>query len=77
MVGTRTRFTSERAPCGKTVDGENFRDEDTQGLFIYEQYYSCGCRRTRQEYHDGSYHIVAVRHDGKVLMDEAGPVHGA
>lgn len=77
MVGTRMRFTSQQAPCGKTVDGDNYRDEDAQGLYIDDQYYSCGCRRTRQEYHDGSYHAAAVRHDGKVLMDEFGPEHGA
>lgn len=77
MVGTSIRFTSEKAPCGKTVDGEHYRDEDAQGLLIHEQFFACGCRRTRQEYHDGSFHTTAVRHDGRVLADDFGPEHGA
>ena len=44
MVGTRIRFTSELAPCGKTVDGEHYRDEDDEGLVISDQYFACGCR---------------------------------
>jgi hypothetical protein len=72
MSGTRTKFGAELAPCGKTVDGENFRDNDEQGLVIYDQYYSCGCRLIRHEYHDGSVTTRAIRHGSrhKVLMDE-------
>jgi hypothetical protein len=72
MGGTRTKFAAELAPCGRTVGGEHYRDDDEQGLVIYDQYYSCGCRRIRHEYHDGSVTTRAIRHGskGKVLMDE-------
>jgi hypothetical protein len=70
MVGTRIRFTSEQAPCGKTVDGERYRDDDDEGLVISDHYYACGCRTTRHEFHDGSIQVKAIRHDGKVVVDE-------
>jgi hypothetical protein len=76
MVGRRTQFTSELAPCGRTVDGEHYRDEDEHGLIIYDQHYACGCRRIRHEYHDGSIDTKAIRHDGKAVRD-FGPDHGA
>ncbi|WP_248965840.1 hypothetical protein [Sphaerisporangium perillae] len=77
MVGTRTRFTGEKAPCGKTVDGEHYLDDDEQGLVIRDEYFSCGCRRIRHEYHDGSIQVTAVRHDGKIVRDEVGADHGS
>jgi hypothetical protein len=77
MVGTRTRFIGEKAPCGKTVDGEHYLDEDEEGLVIRDEYFSCGCRRSRHEYHDGSIEVTAVRHDGKVARDELGADHGS
>jgi hypothetical protein len=70
MVGTRTRFSGEQAPCGKTVDGDHYRDNDDDGLLIRDEFFTCGCRITRHEYHDGSVHIRAIRHDGKVVADE-------
>jgi hypothetical protein len=66
MVGMRTRFTAEPAPCGRTIDGEHYRDDNGEGLVIYDQYFSCGCRRTMHEYHDGSVTTSEVKHRGKV-----------
>ena len=78
MVGTRTNFTGELAPCGRTVDGEHYREEDEQGLIIYVQHFECGCRASRHEYHDGSIHTQVMRHDKKRLIsDDFGPEHGA
>src|SRR6266540_3909329 len=37
MVGTRTNFTSEQAPCGRTVAGEHYRDTDDAGLLIIDE----------------------------------------
>ena len=54
MVGYRATFAAELAPCGATVGGECYRDDDGEGLVVYDQYYTCGCRRTRHEYHDGT-----------------------
>jgi hypothetical protein len=74
MTATSTRFTSQRAPCGRLVDGEHGEYRDDQGLITDEYRYACGCRNTRQEYHDGSVEHLVVRHDGKVLVDEE--IHG-
>jgi hypothetical protein len=70
MVGTRIRFSSEQAPCGRTVDGECYRDNDEDGLVIVDQYYSCGCRAILHEFHDGSTRMRATRHDGRIVADE-------
>jgi len=32
--------------------------------------YSCGCQSHREEFHDGSVHLMTVNHHGKVLVDE-------
>jgi hypothetical protein len=76
MVGTRTRFTHEQAPCGKTVDGDHYRDDDEEGLVIRDEYYDCGCRRIRHEYHDGSIQTTAIRHDGATVKEQFSPDHG-
>jgi hypothetical protein len=76
MVGTRMAFTREQAPCGRIVDGEHFRDEDDQGLVINDEYYACGCRHIRHDYHDGSCHTRTIRHDGRVVEDKFGADHG-
>jgi hypothetical protein len=76
MVGIRTRFTSELAPCGKLVDGDHYRDRDDEGLVIYDEYYACGCRRIRHEYHDGSVQTRAIRHDHRKVKEPFGPDHG-
>ena len=72
MVGSRSAFEPERAPCGKTVGGDCYRDTDDEGLVVYDLYYTCGCRRTRHEYHDGTVTTRAIRHGRrhKVLSDE-------
>ncbi len=76
MVGTRTTFTNEQAPCGLTRDGHQYREEDDQGLIIFVQEFSCGCRTSRHEYHDGSFHTQVVRHDKrKNVVDDFGPQH--
>ena len=78
MVGMRTTFVGLIAPCGRTVDGEHYREEDEHGLIIYFQHFDCGCRASRHEYHDGSFHTQEVRHDKKkVAIDDFGPEHGA
>ena len=76
MVGTRTRFTREQAPCGKVVDGEHYRDGGQEGPVIRDEYDACGCRRIRHEYHDGSTHTTAIRHNGTVLRERFDPDHG-
>jgi len=75
MLIATTRFTSERAPCGKLCDGARHREDDDAGLIIDDRRYDCGCRRIRHEFHDGSVRIGAVRHDGKVLLDEHSADH--
>ena len=70
MAATITRFQSERAPCGRSVDGEHYQDQDEDGLVTDNWHYACGCRSIRHDYHDGSVERKLVRHDGKVLVDE-------
>ena len=77
MVGTRISFTREQAPCGRTVDGEHYRDDDQEGLVIRDEYYACGCRTIRHEYHDGSIQTTAIRHDGTILREQFSPDHGS
>jgi hypothetical protein len=76
MVGTKIHFTSELAPCGKSVGGEHYRDMDDDGLLMSDEYYTCGCRLIRHAFHDGSVRTRIVRHDGKVIMDEVSAEHG-
>jgi hypothetical protein len=70
MAITSTRFTAQKAPCGKTVDAEHFQDQDEDCLVSDEWFYDCGCRTIRHEYHDGTISCRVVRHDGKTLTDE-------
>jgi hypothetical protein len=70
MTGTIIRFTDQVAPCGHKRDGERFIADDLQGLATEELRFSCGCRHSREEFHDGSVHRRVVRHDGRVLVDE-------
>ena len=63
-------FKSQKAPCGRIVDGESYRDQDEEVLVTEELDYACGCRIIRHEYHDGSVSSKVVRHDGKVVVDE-------
>ena len=70
MSATSTRFLSEKAPCGRVVDGDHFEDRDEECLVTDERFFACGCRVVLHEYHDGSVCRKVVRHDGKVLADE-------
>ena len=40
------------------------------GLTTEEVSYECGCRSSREEFHDGSVHHMVVNHRGKVLVEE-------
>jgi hypothetical protein len=77
MVAISTRFQSERAPCGRVGEGEHYESEDAQGLTTDQFVFACGCRISRQEYHDGSIERSLVHHDGRVLVDELAAEHGA
>jgi hypothetical protein len=70
MVPKSTGFKSQKAPCGRIVDGESCQDQDEQGLVINDFYYACGCRSIHHEYHDGSICRKVVHHDGTCLVDE-------
>ena len=70
MTATISRFEARRAPCGQQRDGERFATEDEQGLTTEDLRYSCGCRITKEEFHDGSVHRMVTDHHGKVLTDE-------
>ena len=63
-------FKSQRAPCGRIVDGESYQDRDEEVLVTHQVSYACGCRSTRHEYHDGSVSRKEVHHNGTVLVDE-------
>ncbi|MGH3330854.1 MAG: hypothetical protein ACRDPJ_06040 [Nocardioidaceae bacterium] len=70
MTSTITRFEATLAPCGQQKGGERSVTEDRQGLVIEHVSYACGCRSTKEEFHDGSVHHMVVHHRGKVLVDE-------
>lgn len=70
-------FQSQRAPCGRIVDGESNCDRDEEGLITNDSYYECGCRTIRHEYHDGTVSHRVVHHDGRVLVDEMITEHSA
>ncbi len=71
MTATITRFAPKVAPCGKEHDGELcVTEDDEQGLVTEDMTFSCGCRSTREEFHEGSCHRMTVDHHGKVLVDE-------
>ena len=70
MTSTISRFDARPAPCGRTSEGEQFQTEDQQGLVTLDARYACGCQTHREEFHDGSVHLMSVHHNGKVLIDE-------
>lgn len=76
MTVTSSRFSSRRAPCGKSKGGERSEIRDGQGLGTDQMLYDCGCMTTREEYHDGSVEYVVVRHDGKLLDHQTISEHG-
>jgi hypothetical protein len=69
-VNANGSFTSQQAPCGRLVGGENYEDHDDECVMTQETLYACGCQSIRHEYHDGSVSRRIVRHDGKLLVDE-------
>ena len=75
MVGRVSKFADERAPCGRSVGGERTFEDDQQGLVIDSVRWACGCRRAREQFHDGSVGVSVVRHDGRVLADERSAAH--
>jgi hypothetical protein len=70
VTATITRFEATIAPCGKPHDGEQVVNEDQEGLVTEEITFTCGCKSTHEEFHDGSFHRMTVDHHGKVLLDE-------
>jgi hypothetical protein len=75
MVATTTHFAKQKAPCGRTADGDHHVEGDDDG-FTYDAFrYACGCREIRHVYHDGTTRFRTIRHDGKVLMDERSGEH--
>jgi hypothetical protein len=70
VTSTITRFEPTFAPCGLRKAGERSVSEDEQGLVAEEVTYACGCRSSKEEFHDGSVHRLVVTHRGRVLVDE-------
>jgi len=75
MDSTLTHFTKQRAPCGRTVDGDHHVEGDDDGFAYDDVKYACGCREIRHVYHDGTTRFRTIRHDGKVLKDERSGEH--
>jgi hypothetical protein len=70
MSVTSSRFSGQRAPCGRRRDGEHLEYRDEQGLVTDEMLFVCGCKTIRAEYHDGSFEHAVVRHDGRKVKHE-------
>lgn len=70
MTSTTTHFGATAAPCGQLRDGDRFMTEDHFGLVTEESVFSCGCRSSREEFHDGSVHRMVTDHRHHVLVDE-------
>jgi hypothetical protein len=70
MTSTITTFEATLAPCGRLRSGTRSMTEDQFGLSTEEVSFSCGCRRSREEFHDGSVHLMVVDHHGRVLVEE-------
>ena len=70
MFVATTHFTNEHAPCGQTVGGDHFQDQDEQCIVSDEWFFACGCKSIRHEYHDGAVSREVIRHDGYVLVEE-------
>jgi hypothetical protein len=70
MPESTKAFADKQAPCGRTVDGHCHEDRDEEGLVVYDEFFACGCRSIRHEFHDGSMSRKVVHHNGRVLVDE-------
>jgi hypothetical protein len=75
VIGTRTPFTSERAPCGKQVSGTRYFEDDGSGIRCDDAKYDCGCQSISHQFHDGSTRTRVTRHDGKLLVNELSAEH--
>ena len=60
MSAAAAAFEPRLAPCGRTHGGEQYVTEDHEGLVTEDLRYSCGCRSTREEFHDGSVHRMGI-----------------
>jgi hypothetical protein len=76
-MATSIRLDREQAPCGKTVNGRRFLDDDQDGYVYDHVTYDCGCQRLRRQFHDGGVHFKVVDHHGKVRVDEHSSSHEA
>jgi hypothetical protein len=70
MTTSITRFDLQAAPCGLPYEGQRYLAGDQHGLVIEDMRFACGCRATKEEFHDGSLHRMVLLHGGKVLVDE-------
>lgn len=70
MTTTVNRFEPKLAPCGHLSAGEQFVAEDQHGLVTEDLRYDCGCAGSKEEFHDGSVHLMTVHHKGRVLTDQ-------
>jgi hypothetical protein len=70
VTSTTTRFDVSVAPCGQRTGGERTFTEDHHGLIAEVAAYDCGCRTSKEEFHDGSVHMMVVHHRGRVLIDQ-------
>jgi hypothetical protein len=75
VVGTRTPFTSERAPCGRRVGGSRYFEDYESGIRCDDVKYACGCRSMSHQFQDGSCRTRVIRHDGRVLLNELSAEH--
>lgn len=74
----REHLNGEHAPCGRTVEVDHVRDDDEDGLVIDHLYFSCGCRKSLHQFHDGSIQIRTYHHHhGKLIADEHSSMHEA
>jgi hypothetical protein len=77
MTMTSASFANRLAPCGHAHAGEHCESRDGQGLSSDQLLFECGCKTSREEYHDGSVEHVVIRHDGKLLSHETIGEHAA
>jgi hypothetical protein len=75
IMTMQNRFTDQRAPCGRAIDGARVLDDDEQGYVFEHLTWDCGCQTTRLQYHDGSVRHRVVDHHGKVRTDEHSAMH--
>jgi hypothetical protein len=75
VIGTKTPFTNEKAPCGRWVNGSRYFEDDGSGIRCDDVTYDCGCRSIEHQFHDGSCRTRVTRHDGRLLLNELSAEH--